>query len=50
MTEAPITNEEIKLWWESTPADYKEWDVETIAGCNDFLLILLERLDPGPES
>ena len=47
MTESPITNEEIELWLESTPADYSKWDLETIADCATFLLLLLERAASG---
>jgi len=44
LTTAPITIEEIKLFQESTPADYAEWDQETIGDCDRFLTIALERL------
>ena len=44
MTTTPITPEEIQLWQESTPVDYNEWDLETVADCDAFLTIALERI------
>jgi len=45
MKTTPVTVEDIKLWQDSTPADYSQWDEETIADCDGFLTILLERAD-----
>ena len=41
----PVTIDEIRLWQESTPADYSDWDPETIADCDAFLSVLLDRLE-----
>lgn len=40
----PVTIEEIDLWRESTPADYAEWDLETIGDCDGYLAILIDRM------
>ena len=40
-----ITPEDIQLWQESTPAEYGEWDEETIADCDAFLTIVLDMVE-----